>query len=118
MPRATYGKARHAKKKRIMNTTKGYRGARSKLWRMAKDAARRADIFATRDRKVRKRDFRRLWIARINAAVRAHDMTYSRFMNGLKKANIELDRKSLSELAINSPEAFAEIVSKAKAALA
>lgn len=117
MPRATYGKARHEKKKRILNKAKGYRGGRSKLWRVAKDAVRRADIYATRDRKVKKREFRRLWIARINAAVRAQDMTYSQFINGCKKANIELDRKMLSELAIHNPDAFAEVVSKAKAAL-
>lgn len=117
MPRSTYGAARHQKKKAVFKKVKGHRGGRSKLWRVAKDAARRADAFATRDRKVRKRDFRKLWITRISAAVRLHDMSYSRFISGLKKASIELDRKTLSEMAIHNPDAFADVVSKARAAL-
>lgn len=117
MPRTTFGAPRHKKKKQVFGKAKGYRGSNRNLWRTAKDITRRAEIFATRDRKNRKRDFRRLWITRISAAVRIHDMTYSRFINGLKKASIELDRKTLSEMAIHNPEAFAEVVGQAKAAL-
>ena len=117
MARSTYGAARHRKKTKIFNKAKGYRGGRSKLYRTAKEAVLRGEAYATRDRRKKKGEFRRLWITRINAAVRAHDLSYSRFMNGLKKASIELDRKTLSELAIHNPEAFAEVVNKAKAAL-
>ncbi len=117
MARSTYGAPRHKKKTKVFDKAKGYRGGRSKLYRTAKDAVRRGEIFATRDRRKKKGVFRRLWITRINAAVRAHDISYSRFMSGLKKAAIELDRKTLSELAINNPEAFAEVVNQAKAAL-
>lgn len=117
MVRSLYGVARHRKKKVILKKAKGYRGGRSKLYRTAKEAVLRAEVYATRDRRKRKGDFRRLWITRINAAVRTEGLSYSRFINGLKKASIGLDRKSLSELAIHNPEAFAEVVSQAKQAL-
>ncbi len=117
MARATYGKARHAKKKRILKKASGYWGTRHRLWRLAKQAVVRGERMGTRGRKEKKRDYRRLWITRITAALEAFDLSYSRFINGLKKATIELDRKSLSELAIHQPEAFAAVVEKAKAAL-
>ena len=117
MARTTYGSPRHKKKGAIFKKAKGYRGGRSKLYRTAKEAVLRAEAYATRDRRKRKGQFRRLWITRINAAVRSEGLSYSRFMNGLKRASIELDRKSLSELAIHNPEAFSEVVSQAKAAL-
>ncbi len=117
MPRSSCGAARHTKKKQIMKKARGYRGGRSKLWRVAKDAVRRGEIYATRDRRTKKRDFRRLWITRISAAVRAQGLSYSRFMNGLKRAAIELDRKTLSEMAIHNPDAFTEVVNQAKAAI-
>lgn len=119
MPRSTYSVARHRKHKRLLDKAKGMRGGRSKLLRTAKSAVLKAEIYATRDRRARKGEFRRLWIARISGALsQIEGLNYSRFMNGLKKANIGLDRKSLSELAINNPAAFSEIVAKAQAALA
>jgi large subunit ribosomal protein L20 len=105
-------KARQRRKK-ILKLAKGYRGGRSKLFRTAADAVDKALMYAYRDRKVRKRDFRRLWIARINAAARMNDISYSRFMHGLKRANIELDRKVLAELAISDPAGFARIAQMA-----
>jgi large subunit ribosomal protein L20 len=93
---------------------KGYRGGRGKLLRTAKETVDRALKFAYRDRKVRKRSFRALWIMRINAAARRHDLSYSKFMNGLKKANIEMDRKVLAGLAISDPQAFAQLAQIAK----
>ena len=117
MPRTTIGAARHTKRKKLLDKAKGFRGARSKLYRIAKSAVLKAEVYSTRDRRKRKGIYRRLWITRINAAVNAHGISYSKFMSGLKKASIELDRKSLSELAINNPEAFTEVVSKAKAAI-
>ncbi|QDT38800.1 50S ribosomal protein L20 [Stratiformator vulcanicus] len=108
--RVRIGKARRQKKKRLFNEAKGNRGGRSKLLRTVKETVIRSRAFAYRDRKVRKRDFRRLWITRITAAVRMRGMSYSQFIYGLKKAEIELDRKSLSELAINNPAIFDEIV--------
>ena len=117
MSRSTTGVAQHKKRKAAMKRAKGFVGGRSKLRRIAQHAVIRADIYATVDRRKRKGDFRRLWITRISAAVRALDISYSRFVEGLTKAKIELDRKSLSELAIHEPEAFALIVEKAKAAL-
>ncbi|MGD2270196.1 MAG: 50S ribosomal protein L20 [Desulfobacterales bacterium] len=101
-------KARRRRKK-VLKLAKGYRGGRSKLYRTAADAVDKALMYAYRDRKVRKRDFRQLWIARINAAARLHDLSYSRFMHGLKLANVELDRKVLAELAISDPSGFAKI---------
>lgn len=118
MPRATTGVAQHKKRKAAMKLAKGYVGGRSKLRRIAQGAVIRAEVQATYDRRKRKGDFRRLWITRISAAVRALDMTYSRFIEGLAKAHIGLDRKTLSELAIHDAEAFRQVVAEAKAALA
>jgi large subunit ribosomal protein L20 len=101
----------------VLKLAKGYRGARSKLFRSATEAVDRALNYAFRDRKVRKRDFRALWIARINAAVRNEGMTYSRFMEGLTKAGIEINRKMLSEIAIADAEGFKGLIAKARAAL-
>lgn len=118
MPRSLTGVAQHKKRKAAMQKAKGYVGGRSKLRRIAQGAVLKAEVMATADRKKRKRDFRRLWITRLSAAVRALDMTYSRFIEGLKKAEIGLDRKTLSELAIHDADAFAAVVAEAKAALA
>jgi large subunit ribosomal protein L20 len=106
----------HARKKRrkILKLAKGYFGARSRLYRVANNAVERALKFAYRDRKVRKRDFRKLWIARINAAARSQGISYSKFMNGIKKAGIVLDRKILADLAVNDTQGFLHIVSIAK----
>lgn len=103
--------------KKILKLAKGYRGAKSKLFRTANEAVMKSLVYAYVGRKHKKRDFRKLWIARINAAARMNGMSYSRFMNGLKKANIEMNRKMLSEIAIADPKAFASLVEKAKAAL-
>ncbi len=113
--KAVTKKARH---KKILKMAKGYRGRAKSCFRVAIQKVEKALQYAYRDRKVRKRDFRGLWIQRINAAVREHDMIYSRFISGLKAAHIDLDRKVLSDLAIREPEAFAQIVEKAKKALA
>lgn len=118
MPRATSAVARNNRKKKIFKAAKGYFGGRKNLFRTAKDAVERGWEHAYRDRKKKKRNFRRLWIARINAATRQHDMSYSRFINGLKEAGIELDRKALADLAIRNPEAFSSIVDRAKEGLA
>jgi len=117
MPRAVDGTKRKDRRKKILKSAKGYWGRRSKLHRVAKDAARKAGQYSYRDRKVRKREFRKLWIARISAAVREEGMTYSQFIYGLGKANIELNRKVLSNMAIEDPAAFKEVVKKAKAKL-
>lgn len=117
MARSLIGVAQHKKRKAAMKKAKGYVGGRSKLRRVAQGAVIRAEQYATNDRRKRKGDFRRLWIIRISAAVRAQGISYSRFMEGLAKAKMELDRKSLSELAINDAEAFALIVEQAKKAL-
>lgn len=101
-------KARRRRKK-VLKLAKGFRGGRSKLYRTAADAVDKALMYAYRDRKARKRDFRRLWIARINAAARMNDLSYSKFMHGLKLADIQLDRKVLAELAISDPGGFAQI---------
>ena len=102
-------KARRRRKK-VLKLAKGFRGGRSKLFRTAADSVDKALMYSYRDRKARKRDFRRLWITRINAATRMHDMSYSKFIHGLKKAGIELDRKVLAELAISDPTGFSRIV--------
>ncbi len=102
-------KARHRRQK-VLKLAKGFRGGRSKLYRTAAGAVDRALRYAYRDRKVRKRDFRALWIARINAAVRMHNVSYSKFLHGLKTANVGLDRKVLAELAVSDPQGFARIV--------
>lgn len=117
MARVTNAVARHRKKKRYLRAAKGYWGARSKLWRIAKNAVERGWVYSYRDRKQRKRDFRRLWITRINAAARQHDLNYSRFMNGLKNAGVEVNRKVLADLAVRDPQAFAELVERARTGL-
>lgn len=116
--RTIKGAARNKAKKRLFKKVKGYRGGRSKLLRTAKETLVKAEAYAFRDRRVRKRDFRRLWITRLSAAAAEHGLRYSQFIHGLKLAEIELDRKVLSEMAISDPEGFASIVEKAKAALA
>ena len=105
-------KARRRRKK-VLKLAKGYRGGHSKLFRTAADAVDKALMYAYRDRRVRKRDFRRLWIARINAAARMNDLSYSKFMHGLKKAGIELDRKVLADLAVSDPAGFTQIAALA-----
>lgn len=105
-------KARKRRKK-VLKLAKGYRGGRSKLFRTAADAVDKALMYAYRDRRARKRDFRKLWIVRINAAVRMYNLSYSKFMNGLKLANISLDRKVLAELAVSDPSGFAQIANLA-----
>lgn len=117
MPRSTNAVARHRRKKKYLRAARGYWGARSKLWRIAKNAVERGWSYSYRDRKQRKRELRRLWITRINAATRQHDMSYSRFINGLKQAGIEVNRKVLADLAIRDPVAFGELVGQAKARL-
>ncbi|MDA3937697.1 MAG: 50S ribosomal protein L20 [Spirochaetia bacterium] len=117
MPRAVDGTRRKNRRKKILKSAKGYFGRRSTNIRAAKDAVTKAGQYAYRDRRRKKRDFRRLWITRISAACRAEDITYSRFINGLKKAEIDLNRKALSNLAIEDKEAFSAVVAKAKKAL-
>jgi len=117
MARVTTAVARHRKKKRYFKAARGYWGARSKLWRIAKNAVERGWVYSYRDRKQRKREFRRLWITRINAAARQHDMSYSRLMNGLKLAGIEINRKVLADLAVRDPQAFGALVQQARSRL-
>jgi len=116
--RTTIGPARKRKKNRLFQKAKGYVGGRRRLLRTVKENLVRAEAFAFRDRRSRKREFRKLWIIRINAACRERGLRYSEFINGLTKAKIELDRKSLSELAIFDPAAFDSIVAQVKAAIA
>lgn len=116
--RTTKGSARNKAKRRLYKRAKGYRGGRGNLLRTVKETLLRAGAYAYRDRRVRKREFRKLWIIRINAAVRERGLRYSEFIHGLKKAGIELDRKTLSEMAISDPNAFDQIVKEAQAALA
>ncbi|MBR5151942.1 MAG: 50S ribosomal protein L20 [Clostridia bacterium] len=104
-------RARH---KKILKLAKGYRGAKSKLYRTANQAVMKSLVYAYRDRKAKKREFRQLWIARINAATRANGMSYSKFMNGLKQKGIEINRKMLSEIAISDPEAFKKLVDQVR----
>ena len=117
MPRAVDGTRRKDRRKKIIKQAKGYRGSRSKLFRTAKDAVAKAGMYAYRDRRRKKRDFRRLWITRISAACRAEDINYSRFINGLSKAEIQINRKALSNLAIEDPDAFKSLVDEARSAL-
>jgi large subunit ribosomal protein L20 len=117
MPRVKRGVTARARHKKILALAKGFRGRRNNVFRVAKQAVMRAGQYAYRDRRNRKRVFRALWITRINAACRAQDITYSRFINGLKKAGIEMDRKVLADLAVTDKAAFAAVVTKAKAAL-
>ena len=115
--RTIKGAARRKAKRRLFKKVKGYRGGRSKLLRTAKETLIRAEVYAYRDRRVRKREFRKLWIIRINAACRERGLRYSEFINGLNKAEITLDRKTLSEMAISDPAAFDAVVEQAKSAL-
>ncbi|MEJ2483694.1 MAG: 50S ribosomal protein L20 [Gemmatimonadota bacterium] len=114
MPRATSSVARNKRKKKILKEARGQFGARSKLYRTAKNAVERGWAYSYRDRRRKKRDFRRLWIARINAGARQHDLSYSRFISGLRKAGVELNRKVLADLAIREPEAFEELARLAR----
>jgi large subunit ribosomal protein L20 len=113
--RGVVAKARH---KKVLDKAKGYYGARSKVYRVAKQAVIKAGQYAYRDRRQRKRQFRALWITRINAAARLHGMSYSRLINGLHRAEIDIDRKVLADIAVHDPEAFGAIAEQAKASLA
>ncbi|HKR01441.1 MAG TPA: 50S ribosomal protein L20 [Pyrinomonadaceae bacterium] len=117
MPRAKRGNKRLERRKKILKLAKGYRGTKSKLYRSAKESVERGLNFAYTGRKLKKRDFRSLWIVRIGAAARLNGLNYSQFMHGLKLANIELDRKVLADLAANQPEAFAELAGQIRTAL-
>ena len=117
MPRATNSPASRKRRKRVLQQAKGFRGFRSKLYRYAKDAVRKAMVYNYRDRKNRKREFRKLWITRINAACRAQGLSYSRFTEALKAAGIELDRKVLSDIAVHDEAAFTALIQQAKKAL-
>jgi|SRR5678815_5761941 large subunit ribosomal protein L20 len=116
MVRITIGAPRRQKKLRYFKQAKGFRGGRSKLWRTVRETLLRAWAYSTRDRRTKKRQFRRLWITRVNAAARLRGMSYSAFVDGLKKAGIDLDRKQLSELAIHDPGAFDKLVEEARSA--
>lgn len=116
MPRAKNSVASRKRRKKVLKLAKGYRGGSSKLLRTAKNRVAKALSYAYRDRKVRKRTFRSLWIVRINAAARQHGLTYATFMHGLKKAEIDLDRKVLADLAVHDPEGFAKLVTIVKEA--
>lgn len=118
MPRVKRGVTARARHKKVIALAKGYRGRRKNVYRIAKQAVMKAGQYAYRDRRQRKRQFRQLWIARINAGARLNGLSYSKFMNGLKRAAIELDRKVLADLAVFDKAAFAQLVEKAKAALA
>jgi large subunit ribosomal protein L20 len=118
MPRVKSNVVRLKRKKQVMKAARGYYGARSKLWGPAKESVERAWRYAYRDRRNRKREFRRLWIVRINAAARTHELSYATFMNGLRRAGIEIDRKVLADIAVRDSSAFAELADKARAALA
>mgnify|MGYP006291426641 FL=1 len=114
MPRANSSVPRKRRHKKVVAQAKGYFGSRSKLFRTAKDAIEKAMQYSYRDRRQRKRKFRELWITRINAAARQHDMSYSKFIHGLKEANIELNRKLLADMAVRDPDSFQAIVEKVK----
>jgi large subunit ribosomal protein L20 len=118
MPRVKRGVTARARHKKVLELAKGFRGRRKNVYRIAKQAVMKAGQYAYRDRRVKKREFRSLWITRINAAVRQSGMTYSVFMNGLKKARIEIDRKVLADMAVHDVAAFAKIVDQVKAAMA
>ncbi|RTZ58362.1 MAG: 50S ribosomal protein L20 [Gammaproteobacteria bacterium] len=118
MPRVKRGVTAKARHKKVLKQAKGYRGARKNVYRVAKQAVDKAGQYAYRDRKQRKRQFRALWVVRINAGARDNGLSYSRFMNGLKNAEIDLDRKVLADIAVHDKDAFAVIADKAKAALA
>jgi large subunit ribosomal protein L20 len=114
MPRVKSTTARLKRRNKILRAAKGARGARSKLYKTAKETAERALQYAYRDRRNRKRDFRRLWIVRINAAARAHDLSYNQFMAGLKRAGVDINRKLLADLAVHDPAAFGELAAVAR----
>ena len=116
MPRTTNGPATLKRRKKVLKKAKGYFGNKSRLFRYANDAVDRAEVFAYRDRRKKKSEFRKLWIVRINIACRPHDINYSRFMHGLKLSGIQMDRKQLSELAIHDIAAFEVLIKKAKEA--
>ena len=118
MPRVKRGVTARARHKKVLALAKGFRGRRKNVFRIAKQAVMKAGQYAYRDRRAKKREFRRLWIARINAAARELGLSYSKFMNGMKKAQIDIDRKVLADLAVNDPAAFGSIVEKVKAQLA
>jgi large subunit ribosomal protein L20 len=118
MARVSRGVQAHAKHKKVLKKAKGYYGARSKVYRVAKQAVIKAGQYAYRDRRVRRRQFRRLWIVRINAEARNNGLSYSQFINGLNKAGVEIDRKVLSDIAIFDKDAFTKIADQAKAGLA
>lgn len=118
MPRVKRGVTARARHKKVLAQAKGFRGRRKNVYRVAKQAVMKAGQYAYRDRRVRKREFRALWIARINAAVRQFDLSYSVFMNGLKKARIDIDRKVLADMAVHDAAAFGKIVEQVKAAVA
>ncbi len=115
MARVNSGVQAHARHKKVIKAAKGYRGRRKNCFRVATQAVDKARQYAYRDRRVKKREFRRLWIARINAAARMNGLSYSRFMNGLSKAGIELDRKVLADIAVHDAEAFAKLAETARA---
>jgi len=117
MPRVKSNVARLKRKNKIMELAKGYWGGRSKLWKAAKETVERGEKYAYRDRRRRKGDFRRLWITRINAAARLHELSYSRLMNGLRRAGVEVNRKILADLAVRDPQAFEHLAEVAKKAL-
>lgn len=117
MPRTKTNVPRTKRRKKILKQAKGFRGGRHRLYVPAKETLERALRYAYRDRRTKKRQFRRLWIARINAAARQHGLSYSRFMHGLKAADVEIDRKNLAELAVNDPAGFAKLAETAKAQL-
>jgi large subunit ribosomal protein L20 len=117
MPRVRSNVARLKRKKQVMKAARGAYGGRSKLWKAAKETVERGWRYAYRDRKNKKRDFRRLWIIRINAAARQHDMSYNALINGLRKAGVEVDRKILADLAVRDPQAFGALADKARSAL-
>lgn len=114
MPRANSAVPKHRRRRKILNAAKGYRGGKHRLFKTAKESVEKALAYSYRDRRVRKRDFRRLWIIRINAAVRKHGLSYSAFINGMKKKQIEINRKILAELAVSDPKAFGELVEMVK----
>jgi len=114
MPRSVNSVAKRARRKKVLKQAKGYFGRRKNVWTVAKNAVDKAMLYSYRDRRQKKRNFRSLWIARINAAARMHGMSYSKFMGGIKANNIELNRKVLADLAMNHPEAFEAIAKKVK----
>ena len=116
MPRVKRGVTAHRRHKKVLKKAKGYYGARSRVFRVAKQAVTKAGQYAYRDRKVRKRMFRGLWIQRINAAARENGLSYSRMIDGLKRQNVEIDRRVLADLAVNEPETFRALVDKAQSA--